>query len=318
MYPFPVRPRDMDLRDLMIGIPKKGKSIVFDSAAPEHILGEAMDIRDVSHEPPGHFYHVDTLIEELAAAGYLLVEPPFFLVVLASAEAVSCTDEHEVSDLAGRETFLRLGIRRMIAMIEPRHIDDSLLGCESDDIRNLFRGNASRLLGEDRLPRFDAPSRDRREFRMRPRDDRGVDIARKGFPPVSDVCGRTYSGSFLRLRFIDIGDSGDRNRGIPRKRTGPFFPYTPCPDKRDSHRPILLYSMPAARMSPSFGISMFCASKRNGVFMLDAIFLKSNSRSARSGTRTSTPSAPCAASYGSLKNGADVAAATSSALASGS
>ena len=166
--------------ELAAGAAQREKAVVVDGYVPEIGRRRTEGELELAQEPAREVDEMRALVDQLAAAGKLGSAAPFALVARPSAMAVAAANEEQRADIAGERHRMRLGDRRMEAMVEA-DLDDALVPAGGRRDRRHLGGAASgRLLDEDVLAGLDRRQRDLRLAVVHGGDDDGVDLGGDG------------------------------------------------------------------------------------------------------------------------------------------
>src|SRR5271157_2342358 len=109
----------MEKRDLPPRRAQHQKAVVLHFHVPEKSVGVSLHLGELAQEAPGQVDEVDTLVNELSAAGAFPAGAPFALVSGPPAVPIARPQVHERTQLAGPNELECLSERAVIAVIEP-------------------------------------------------------------------------------------------------------------------------------------------------------------------------------------------------------
>src|SRR5262249_43056173 len=148
-----------------------------------------LDGGEISEEEPGQVDQVNALVDQLAAAGQLLVGAPFAVVADAAAVTVTAAQEHKLASGAATRALQGLQQRRMMAVVEADADADVVAAGDGGDGIQLGGAAGAWFFDKDVLAGFDGTQGNlgQRSVQCRHQNDVHVRPGDGGAPVVGGV-----------------------------------------------------------------------------------------------------------------------------------
>ena len=146
---FPFRATDVQPRGLAFGRAQTQKGIVVHRHLPEIGCRVAFNFFEIAQKPARQINQMNSLVNQLAAAGKFRIGAPFLVVTDAPAMAVTRANETSIRPSRRIKNLPRLEKGRMITMIETDADTNAMIIRERNQFVNLLNGNAGRFFHED-------------------------------------------------------------------------------------------------------------------------------------------------------------------------